>query len=158
MAEDVKVKNGKQCLLDVNGCVTLKNILIAFNAPINEEHAWALCYQCSKCFKNSIRNEWSRCFLVSELDHILLHRDGQVHHSTIFAGGGTQGQCFLYFSPHFKRKMLFLKVANKFLNLLLFFDELLQLFVKGGFAHYFYKKKRKKKEYTKQIELLKTII
>lgn len=91
MAEDVKVSD-KQCILDQNGCVTLKNILIAFNAPINEEHAWALCYQCSKCFKNAIQNERDRCLLVSELDHVLLHRDGQVHPNTIFAGGGDQGQ------------------------------------------------------------------
>ena len=92
MAEDVKVKNDKRCFLDRNGCITLKNILISFNAPINEEHAWALCYQCSKCFKNSIRNERETCLLVSELDHVLLHRDGQVHSNTIFARGGTQGQ------------------------------------------------------------------
>lgn len=99
MAEDVEVGD-KQCILDVNGCVSLKNILISFNAPINEEHAWALCYQCSKCFKQSIQNERERCLLVSELDHVLLHRGGQVHPNTIFGSGRTnEGLLHSLFSP-----------------------------------------------------------
>lgn len=87
MAADVEVRPNK-CKLDENDCVSLLDILISFNAPINEEHAWALCYQCAKCFKNALHSDREKCRVVSELQHVLLHRDGQVHSNTIFAGGG----------------------------------------------------------------------
>lgn len=87
MAADVKVT--PRCSLDANGCVSLENILISFNAPISEEHAWALCYQCARCFSNALQSDRKRCFEVGELEHVLLHKDGQVHPNTVFAGGGT---------------------------------------------------------------------
>ncbi|XP_067007598.2 protein spire [Anabrus simplex] len=87
MAADVKVT--PKCSLDINGCVTLQDILISFNAPINEQHAWALCYQCAKCFKNAMQSDRERCCIVSELEHVLIHKDGHVHTNTILAGGGT---------------------------------------------------------------------
>lgn len=88
MASDVEVSPNK-CILDDKGCVSLMDILISFNAPISEEHAWALCYQCAKCFKNALQSDREKCKVVTDLDHVLIHRDGQVHSSTIFAGGGT---------------------------------------------------------------------
>jgi spire-like protein len=87
MAADVKVT--PKCSLDSNDCVTLKDILISFNAPITEQHAWALCYQCAKCFKNAIEIDRERCCVVSKLDHVLIHREGQVHSNTIFVEGGS---------------------------------------------------------------------
>lgn len=91
MAADVEVRANK-CRLDGNGCVSLLDILISFNAPINEEHAWALCYQCGVCFKNALQNDRGKCRVVTELDQVLLHRDGHVHPNTIFAGGGTSNE------------------------------------------------------------------
>lgn len=93
MAADVKVT--PKCRLDSNGCVTLQDILISFNAPITEQHAWALCHQCAKCFKNAIETDRERCCIVSKLEHVLIHREGQVHSNTIFAGGGSSdtGKC-----------------------------------------------------------------
>lgn len=87
MAADVKVT--PKCSLDSNGCVTLQDILISFNAPITEQHAWALCYQCAKCFKNAIETDRGRCRVVSKVEHVLIHKEGQVHSNTIFAGGGS---------------------------------------------------------------------
>ncbi|KAG8275886.1 actin nucleation factor [Homalodisca vitripennis] len=87
MAADVQV-TPRKCRLDENECVSLLDILISFNAPINEEHAWALCYQCAKCFKNALQQDRGSCKVVTELEQILLHRDGYVHANTIFAGGG----------------------------------------------------------------------
>jgi len=87
MAADVKVT--PKCSVDSNGCVTLQDILISFNAPITEQHAWALCHQCAKCFKNAIETDRERCCIVSKLEHVLIHREGQVHSNTIFAGGGS---------------------------------------------------------------------
>jgi spire-like protein len=87
MAADVKVT--PKCTLDSNGCVTLQDILISFNAPITEQHAWALCYQCAKCFKNAMEIDRGRCYIVSKLDHVFIHKDGQVHSNTIFVEGGS---------------------------------------------------------------------
>ncbi|XP_072158706.1 protein spire isoform X2 [Bemisia tabaci] len=91
MAGDVQVRP-KKCKLDPNKCVSLSDILISFNAPISEEHAWALCYQCAKCFKQGWESDRDKCKLVSELDHVLIHQDGHVHSNTIFAGGGTHNE------------------------------------------------------------------
>lgn len=87
MAADVGVRASK-CGVDKNECVSLLDILISFNGPINEEHAWALCYQCAKCFKAALEKDRGLCRVVKELDQILIHRDGQVHENTIFEGGG----------------------------------------------------------------------
>ena len=87
MASDVKVS--PKCSVDSNGCVALKDILISFDGPITEQQAWALCHQCAKCFKNAFEIDRERCLDVSKLEHVLIHRDGQVHSNTIFAGGGT---------------------------------------------------------------------
>lgn len=81
MAADVAVRASK-CKLDKNECVSLLNILKSFNAPINEEHVWALCYQCAKCFKAALEDRGS-CKVVTELEQVLIHRDGQVHANTI---------------------------------------------------------------------------
>lgn len=78
----------RKCTLDQNDCVSLLDILISFNAPINEEHAWALCFQCAKCFKNAFESDRNLCKVVSDLDHVILHREGYVHPNTIFSGGG----------------------------------------------------------------------
>lgn len=32
--------------------LSLEDILLAFNNPVNEEQAWAVCYQCAHYFQN----------------------------------------------------------------------------------------------------------
>ncbi|XP_075211533.1 spire type actin nucleation factor isoform X2 [Lycorma delicatula] len=88
MSGDVTVKPNK-CILDKNECIRLSDILKSFNAPISEEHAWALCFQCAKCLKNAFLSDRTRCRVVEDLHQVLLHRDGHVHSSTVFEGGGT---------------------------------------------------------------------
>lgn len=81
----------KKCAVDENHCVSLTDILVSFSAPISEEHAWALCYQCAKCFVNAIKTDPGRCRVVTDLSEVLIHKDGHVHANTIFKGGGTGG-------------------------------------------------------------------
>lgn len=88
MSQDVKVKP-KKCILDGNECVSLLDILISFNAPVTEEHAWALCFQCAKCVKNGLLSDRTKCRVVDELHQVLIHRDGHVHSSTVFEEGGN---------------------------------------------------------------------
>ncbi|VVC40267.1 Hypothetical protein CINCED_3A007665 [Cinara cedri] len=71
------------CKLDHDNCVSLVNIIKSFNTPVSEEHAWALCYQCAKCFKNAFEREPNRCRVVKNLDEVRIHKDGFIHPSTI---------------------------------------------------------------------------
>ncbi|XP_073987981.1 spire type actin nucleation factor isoform X4 [Rhodnius prolixus] len=87
--EEEESPNLKKCKLNEDHCVTLADILAAFNAPLSEEHAWAVCYQCAKCFRNGMKIHPDRCRGVDELDQVFIHKDGHVHPSTIFAGGTT---------------------------------------------------------------------
>lgn len=82
-----------------DGAVCLRDILESFNAPIKEEHAWALCYQCAKCFKDALSTNRNKCCRVTDVAHIWVHGDGTVHQSTIFAGGGPGGK-YTFFIPH----------------------------------------------------------
>jgi hypothetical protein len=92
MAADVAVSGASSdkptLSLDASGCVSLQDILLAFNAPISEEHAWALCFECVKCFQNAL-HEHGKCLTVSELGHIVLHKDGHVHVRTVYPAGGS---------------------------------------------------------------------
>ncbi|XP_070574992.1 protein spire homolog 1-like isoform X2 [Ptychodera flava] len=56
-------------------CVSLQEILEAFNAPLNEEQTWAICHQSSKFLQCEAK---SKCSVCSELNHetLLLHKDG----------------------------------------------------------------------------------
>lgn len=72
-----------KCKLNEDDCVPLADILISFNAPISEEHAWALCYQCAKCFKNSYYKNRDKCRLVKKLDQVIIHKDGYVNPKSI---------------------------------------------------------------------------
>lgn len=64
-----------KCKLDSNNCLNLKDILLSFNGPISQEQAWALCYQATKSFLNLSQNQFCE---LSDLTHILLHKDGHV--------------------------------------------------------------------------------
>lgn len=78
-----------RCAPNAEGAVNLQDILESFNAPIKEEHAWALCYQCAKCFNEALSYNRDKCCNVSDVSHVWVHGDGTVHASTIFAGGGN---------------------------------------------------------------------
>lgn len=73
--------------LDAAECITLQQILQAFNSTISEEHAWALFYQAARCFQKCLA-EGSTCYLATEPRHVLLHKDGSVHPSTLLHPGG----------------------------------------------------------------------
>ena len=74
----------KGTVLDTNGCLTLKQVVSSFSAPITEEHAWAVVYEMVKTLDVCLGNPsiFSRLFLATSLDHVLLHQDGHVHEKT----------------------------------------------------------------------------
>ena len=92
--------------LDEYGCLSLAEIIECFNAPISEEHAWALIYQCVKALDSSIRDDHicqpesngtpyqprpdnspahvprHKLLSVLKTDQILIQEDGIIHHKT----------------------------------------------------------------------------
>lgn len=62
-------------------CVTLKDILEAFNAAISEEQAWALIYQTVKLFRDVIGTESEKRILKVPMntENLCIHRNGSVH-------------------------------------------------------------------------------
>ncbi|XP_067854123.1 protein spire homolog 2 [Heptranchias perlo] len=58
--------------------LSLDEILRAYEQPINEEQAWAVCYQCCRSLHRDWPQEQVRIGRVRELATILLHQDGTV--------------------------------------------------------------------------------
>ncbi|XP_078689414.1 protein spire homolog 1-like isoform X37 [Branchiostoma floridae x Branchiostoma belcheri] len=57
---------------------TLEEILRAFGAPINEEQAWAMCYQCAKSLQDDWRRCRKECFQFTGGEGVALRKDGSV--------------------------------------------------------------------------------
>lgn len=89
---------GTEVALDSADCLTLQQILKAFNSNISEEHAWALFYQASRCYQKCL-DEGTAYYLPTELRHVLLHKDGTVHPSTLLHTGG---ECFFFNTQLFR--------------------------------------------------------
>ncbi|XP_069995688.1 protein spire isoform X6 [Penaeus vannamei] len=79
------------CALDPRGCINLESILSAFNAPISEEQAWALCYTFVQCYFDLRDEDKSKVVLSTSLKHVILHKDGYVHQDT-FIPMDSQGR------------------------------------------------------------------
>ncbi|XP_037297566.1 protein spire isoform X2 [Manduca sexta] len=77
---------GTEFTLNASDCISLQQILEAFNSTISEEHAWALFYQAARCFQRCYA-DGNTCYLVTEPRHVLLHKDGTVHPSTLLHPG-----------------------------------------------------------------------
>lgn len=64
-------------------CVTVKNILESFKAPLSEEQAWALLYQLMSLYRRvsatGKRHIFQDLDIPESMDNISLHRDGTVH-------------------------------------------------------------------------------
>ncbi|GIY10035.1 KIND domain-containing protein [Caerostris extrusa] len=72
-----------RCTLDPNGCLQLSTILQSFSASLSEERAWALCFQSAKCMVNEWNSDSNSCYCLSDTSHLLIHKDGFVHRSTV---------------------------------------------------------------------------
>ena len=57
--------------------LSLEEVLKSYEQPINEEQAWAVCYQCCSALRVPRPTAWRVC-LVKDPSSILLHRDGTV--------------------------------------------------------------------------------
>lgn len=71
-----------KCTLDENQCLSLHDILYSFQTAINEEQAWAICYQTVKCFHQHYQP--SQCYIITDPAHVLIHKEGYVHPKTLY--------------------------------------------------------------------------
>ncbi|XP_063376615.1 protein spire isoform X3 [Cydia fagiglandana] len=78
--------SGADFALDAAECISLQQILQAFNSTISEEHAWALAYQAARCYQKCLA-DGNTCYLATEPRHVLLHKDGYVHPNTLVQPG-----------------------------------------------------------------------
>lgn len=102
------------CKLDSFDCLTLDQVLETFNSPINEEQAWAICFQFVQCVRSlnrkraqyKDRRQTQRCpDFVSSPTHnnnherlqLHLHQRGFVHENTLFAQGTVSAH-----RPHYQ--------------------------------------------------------
>lgn len=82
------------CTLDQESCLNLDEITGSFSAPITEEHAWAIVFECLKCLRSVVREAKNRRILiVSHTDQILIHREGRVHESTFLPTTSNSSSC-----------------------------------------------------------------
>ncbi|XP_052747104.1 protein spire [Bicyclus anynana] len=89
--ESAGLPGGTEVALDAADCLTLQQVLQAFNSSISEEHAWALFYQGSRCFQKCIDEGTAYC-LPTKLAHVVLHKDGTVHPRTLMHTGDDRSR------------------------------------------------------------------
>ena len=58
--------------------LTLKSVLEVFDAPINEEQAWAVCYQCANYLFEKWKTDQSQCFRFKRINSIYINKDGTI--------------------------------------------------------------------------------
>ncbi|KAJ8968578.1 hypothetical protein NQ314_002243 [Rhamnusium bicolor] len=75
-----------KCKVNSDGSVCLRDILSSFNSSVKEEHAWALCYQCAKYFNECLQTRKQNCYIITEVQHVYLKTDGNIHENTVLAG------------------------------------------------------------------------
>ena len=63
-------------------CLSLAQILVAFNAPISEEQCWAVAFQTFQLIHGTTLGH----LLLLDPDHLLLARDGSVHPNSLSEG------------------------------------------------------------------------
>lgn len=78
-------------VLNRNECLSLHKITSSFSAPITEEHAWAIIFECSRTLERLLVSDAKlKIHLVTHTNQIFIHKDGRVHESS-FLEPGKQG-------------------------------------------------------------------
>ena len=70
--------------LDSNQCLTLKQVVGSFSAPITEEHAWSVVYEMTKTLDLCLANPaiYHKLYLANRLEHVYIHEEGLVSDQT----------------------------------------------------------------------------
>lgn len=77
----------QKCRVNSDGSVPLKDVINSFNSSVKEEHAWALCYQCAKYFRECLQSRKQNCFTITEIQDVYLKTDGNIHEKTVSDAG-----------------------------------------------------------------------
>ncbi len=68
--------------LDDCDSLSLSRITSSFSAPITEEHAFAVVYECVRTLSSLTKESSAKLAVVNSTQDILIHRDGRVHETT----------------------------------------------------------------------------
>eukprot|EP00093_Oithona_nana_P001430 01430.XXX_3188_210_1 [CDS] Oithona nana genome sequencing. len=70
--------------LDSKQCLTLKQVVGSFSAPITEEHAWSVVYEMTKTLDLCLDNPgiYHKLYLANRLEHVYIHEEGLVNDQT----------------------------------------------------------------------------
>jgi hypothetical protein len=74
--------------MNLGCCLSLETITTSFSAPITEEHAFAIIYECMRTLGNVVAGAATRSTgnkgiaVVSGTADIMLHKEGRVHEAT----------------------------------------------------------------------------
>ena len=71
-------------LLDPSGCLSLEQVIRSFNAPISEEHTFAIVHEAMKCLKAMLKEDYNNSSLsgARSAREIKVAADGTIHPST----------------------------------------------------------------------------
>ena len=58
--------------------ITLQNVLSVFDAPLNEEQAWAICFQCAVFLNHKWKTSPAECHRFKRVNSIHIDKDGHV--------------------------------------------------------------------------------
>ena len=74
--------------------ITLGKILDAFNGPLNEEQAWALCHQSAKFLEQSLSGDGDKGkdFNLDGIDSVSMRKDGSVTFEEQEVAGDSTGE------------------------------------------------------------------
>ena len=56
--------------------ISLQNVLSVFDAPLNEEQSWAICFQCAVYLNNKWLTEPDNCYRFKCVNSIHIDKDG----------------------------------------------------------------------------------
>ncbi len=94
------------CHLNEDSCLSLRQVLGAFGAPISEAWAWALAHESARTVVGAVASKTTktegattavRLFLVKDTAELMLHSSGEIHPSS-FTGPGKVETPFVW--PH----------------------------------------------------------
>ena len=87
-------------------CLTLRQIVGSFSAPITEEHAWAIVFEITKTLDICLANPSvaHRLFIVNNLSHVFIHEDGHVQEET-FIVDNNEGKICIYNFTNFLEEL-----------------------------------------------------
>ena len=77
--------------------IPLKDVLEVFSVPLNEEQAWAVCFQCAKYLQEEWTKTPAQCVIFKGIESVIMCRDGTIERSGTLHTAGTYHMYIFFF-------------------------------------------------------------